>query len=419
MRKIKYEALYKKCEINKGITPTICYLKITNKCNLNCYFCSQKDNNRYTDMTIKVYKKLLHELKSNNVNEIIFTGGEPLCNTNCLKMIKMAYDMNFQLSLITNLTYDNLESIKDIFKYVNSVGVSLYGIGKVHDNIVSKIGTFKKISLNLEKIKEYNNRLNINVNCTLVKENMQYSILNELMSFCDDKEYSLNFARINFIGGSANSYTKDYIADMNKVLEELVNMNIKINISNCIAPCILNEKIKFLSHGCGAGLSFFSIESNGDVTICASSKEVIGNISESKLRTIFKSNKIKEYKSLKWLPTYCIVCKHSLYCRGGCHAEKNETLGKYINDKTVINNNELILNDFLEKKPLMVNNKCYKYFNKYILEVTQIRIVNFTAIEVLSKFNGENTVKKILDDYNNSNEIREFMIAIIKDGIIK
>ena len=47
-----------------------------------------------------------------------------------------------------------------------------------------------------------------------------------------------------------------------------------------------DENLKF-NHGCGVGISMVSFETNGDVTICPSSKIVLGNIKKQNIKKIW------------------------------------------------------------------------------------------------------------------------------------
>lgn len=100
------------------VNPVSCEIDPSNRCMLNCEFCMYKDYRKENavDLELPVYEKLIHELKEIGVESITFTGGgEPLMNLNFNEMAKMAFDLGFQVGLITNGVL--LNTINDIEKF--------------------------------------------------------------------------------------------------------------------------------------------------------------------------------------------------------------------------------------------------------------------------------------------------------------
>lgn len=97
--------------INKGASepdhtyPISVELSLTNRCNFNCVWCSDKDlrMRRKGDLDLEVVSKLLLDLKSNGTKGIVLEGGgEPTLHKNFEDVISLAYDLGFGVGLITN-----------------------------------------------------------------------------------------------------------------------------------------------------------------------------------------------------------------------------------------------------------------------------------------------------------------------------
>lgn len=133
------------------VNPVSCEIDPSNRCMLNCEFCMYKDYRKESavDLELPVYEKLIHELKDIGVKSITFTGGgEPLMNFNFNEMAKMAFNLGFQVGLITNGVL--LSTVNDVERFT-FVRVSLdAGTSETYH----KIKKVDKFNLVLNNIKE-------------------------------------------------------------------------------------------------------------------------------------------------------------------------------------------------------------------------------------------------------------------------
>lgn len=83
----------------------------TNKCNLNCPFCSCAEDDRMTEMPFEDAKKILDTLFDLGSKAITITGGgEPLIYPHINELINYCYDLGIKVGLVTNgLKLDNLD----------------------------------------------------------------------------------------------------------------------------------------------------------------------------------------------------------------------------------------------------------------------------------------------------------------------
>ena len=155
------------------------YIEITNKCNLNCSFCSNTTKEQRT-MSLEEYESVLKKI--NNYTDYIYlhVKGEPLLHPNIIEMINLANNYNLKVNLTTNGTLfdkyskelgkcnnlnkinfslhsennkkDYLESIFNNIKYLNPNTTSIYRLWTLNNNKLDEKST--KI---VNKIKEYYN----------------------------------------------------------------------------------------------------------------------------------------------------------------------------------------------------------------------------------------------------------------------
>ena len=168
------------------------YIEITNRCNLNCSFCSKVEKKK-KDMSLEEFEEVLKKVKDYTNYIYLHVKGEPLLHRNIIEMINLANNYNLKINLTTNGTLfkekakelgncTNLNKInfslhsennnenyfKDIFdniKYLNNITV-VYRLWTLKNNeldkksteIVNKIKDYYNLSTEVvEKIKKEKN----------------------------------------------------------------------------------------------------------------------------------------------------------------------------------------------------------------------------------------------------------------------
>lgn len=187
------------------------YVRIENRCNANCPFCSFKGEK--VDFDFYKFYYILHEVsKKIKINKISFTGGEPTLNyvqlMDCLSLIKQFNSKIFTVVNTNGLRLQDLSMCLDI----DSIALSRHHYDQNKNDEIFGIKT-----PTLQNIKEWNQNKNIHLSCNLIKgyidnENelteylqtvSQYGIddvgfvsLMEVNDFC--KNHKIDFADVKF-----------------------------------------------------------------------------------------------------------------------------------------------------------------------------------------------------------------------------
>lgn len=298
------------------------YFHLTQRCNLQCTYCYNKDNlNKRDELDTKTIFKILEELYEIGVKTINITGGEALLREDILEIVKKSKELGFQICLLTNgtLIYKKTE----IFEYIDKCIISLDSIDDEENEITRKGSKRYKILQSIQKLpEEYKRKIKIRSVIVRGKED----------TIDKNREY------LNNIG-------VDYIATM-------CLPNNSQEISN--VPEFVSE---FISGGkssmCGAGRNIIAIDSNGDIYPCQSfvnREYCLGNVLEENWHFIFKekAQKCNLTKLSVDEKVKCKSCEYKFLCLGGCPNISYRVYGDILKE-----------NDFL----CIIQRKCKKIPN--------------------------------------------------------
>ena len=144
------------------IEKEICW-NITAGCNQACKYCHRFLNIK--DLTTKEQIIILENLKNSGVTSITWTGGEALLVKDIEKLLEKSYEYGIKNNIITNgklLTHDKIDKI---YKYVDSITLSIDSVNK---DINDSLGRGKKHYAEIKDIldyityKDYNVKIRIN-----------------------------------------------------------------------------------------------------------------------------------------------------------------------------------------------------------------------------------------------------------------
>ncbi|MGI6128276.1 MAG: radical SAM protein, partial [Planifilum sp.] len=130
---------------HKGAGPVVVW-NVTRTCNLRCMHCySQSENRKYPgELSTEEALRVIDDLAEARVPVILFSGGEPFARPDLLDLARYAVSKGIRVTLSTNGTLISEETARQIREIgVGYVGISLDGVGEIHDRFRGKKGAFE------------------------------------------------------------------------------------------------------------------------------------------------------------------------------------------------------------------------------------------------------------------------------------
>ena len=294
---------------------------VTQACDLHCKHCY--DRSTISPLTLEQGISILDQFRDFVLEEkvhgqVTFTGGNPLLYAHFEELYKEAAKRNFNIAILGNPTSrDVIESLQRI-QPLSFYQVSLEGLPEHNDSIRGE-GHFQRIMAFLEILDDLS--IYSMVMLTLTRENMDQVL--ELAELLRGKVNLFTFNRLSQTGegaGLAAAEKENFRAFLTEYLEAAKSnsiMSLKDNLINIIR---LEQQARpfggCTGFGCGAAFNFCSLLPNGDMHACRKFQSPIGNVLESSLLELYRSEAAERYRLG---PKECRGCKIRPVC-GGCQA---------------------------------------------------------------------------------------------------
>lgn len=316
---IDSEFIYKEM-VTKNNSPVSAYLHLTNKCNLHCVGCYSLDDKRNAcpDMSTMEIFDALSQLRDIGVENVVFSGGEPLLTKDILKIVKYAKEeCKFpNLILITNGTIFNKKLLSELPKYIDVVSVSLDTYSSESEPFLRDAGIFDKIMRSISWLIETGNKVNI----LPTIHHLNANDLEKYVELSNKLGVSISFSLLS-------------ACYEGELLKYLPNKDDLISISNfmkgndlSIDDSSISSELFHAENNCGAGQTIVSVGTDGNVYPCHMllyDEFCIGNTKSTHIRDMLKNSPIiKDFKDINVdnLDGKCRLCKFRYFCGGGCRA---------------------------------------------------------------------------------------------------
>lgn len=251
----------------------IAYVELTRKCNLRCRHCLNSSGDALDNqLNFDEFKDLILKFSKAGIQEIRFTGGEPLVFPKVFDLIKLCTELGIYTSIGTNGTLIT-KSIAQKLKLagLRKAIVSIDGTEKKHDYIRGE-GNYKRAMDGIDNLIKLG--IDVRINSVIMKENMNDVI--EFAKQINNKKQSLFIRRFIESGRGTNlkdnMLTKeDYEYVRNELKEELktgkyVNGHYLRNKDE-----VVNSRIHIpfkIKDGCKAGERALVITPEGNIHLC-------------------------------------------------------------------------------------------------------------------------------------------------------
>lgn len=313
--KDKYKDILSSRRISKA------YIHITQRCNLNCFYCYNKGNaNKKDVLCTEEWMMVLQNLYVEGVRSFVFTGGEPFLRDDIVELVK-SLPSDCDKTVLTNGTLLHGEK-REVLKYVNCLIVSF-------------------------------DSLDCLINDANRKNSINYNILGNLRDVASDYKDKISVRTV---------VTRNNYKEIRELMDYVENeLGFRFIVSECL-PNSLSEAEQFVPffcldvpkqsisgiNSCGAGSSVVAIDSNADVYPCQNLIRPmfrIGNVLQKNWKTNLSTNKwVKQLQCDVSFVKGCKKCMYKYLCGNGCKAicynlygkmnQKNFFMCKYLEEKS-------------------------------------------------------------------------------------
>ena len=291
-----------------NILPNEIVIELTNRCNLNCSFCFNKQG---TADTFEISQKDVFNILDNafnlGINAVRFTGGEPFLRKDLYEILKKAKSLGLYVILNTNAFLID-ESNKDCFNYVDLVLISFHNTMQ-----------FEAVKEKMDMLEDYN--LKIMLGTILTQSNIgNLEKYYDLISKLNNK----NFVEWFLLRPIPNKFNKRPIikGDIKIAYEKIVQYNKKYNmdikIANALPFCAIDGNLSSICKGghFDSGYTRLVIDAAGNYKADYFSN-ILGNIKSSNILDVWNSREIKDIREFKKIDEKCKICCYLQKCRGG------------------------------------------------------------------------------------------------------
>ncbi len=305
------------------------HLITTNKCNLNCLYCSEKafyepdefpEELEFLDNNIKYSIQDLKKFINNDPDPVItFYGGEPLLNCDLIKNVMDNITAKYMIQ--TNGILLRVLPTKYIHKF-HTILVSIDGSKSITNKFRGK-NVYEQIMKNLNWLKEIDFKGEIIARMTIEDQNV-FTNVKFLLKNCDFCFKSIHWqldANFWFNDWKKRDYKKWVKENYIPNLKKLISFWIKNMESGCVLklyPFIgVTHSLMFKNDlnllKCGSGHSNFTIQNDGNISPCP----IMVGMKKYYAGNIFTKT-YKDLKKIIIIPKKCESCKYYSICGGRC-----------------------------------------------------------------------------------------------------
>lgn len=160
---------------------------ITRTCNLRCVHCySNSEAQRYPgELNWKQMQAVVTDLAAYKIPSLLFSGGEPLIHSRFFDLVDFSSENGLKLTISTNGTLITPEKAARLkAAEVAYVGISLDGIGEIHDEFRGKKGAFDAAVRGFKHCEEVGQKTGLRM--TLTRHNVEN--IERILDFIEEQE---------------------------------------------------------------------------------------------------------------------------------------------------------------------------------------------------------------------------------------
>ena len=324
--------------------PFIVGWELTLTCNLRCTHCgSSAGQARAQELTTEEALAICEQLPALLVQEVDFTGGEPLLRPDWPIIARRLIELGIPTNILTNGLHVDAATVEQMREVgISGVGISLDGLEETHDAVRNCKGSFAAVLQSILLMQAAHLPLNVitTVNALNLPE------LPDLLTLL--RSLGIKCWRLQPIipMGRVRSHTelqidkRDILQIGNFVREHMrgkAGEEVQIICSDGLEYVDKTAESERPWRGCSAGIVSCGITSDGKVKGCLSMPDELleGDLRRSSLWDIWfhpDSFPYTRHFSCDQLGPNCRTCDKEEECKGGCSSSSYCSTGHFHND---------------------------------------------------------------------------------------
>lgn len=213
---------------NYGREITSLRLSITQKCDLNCFYCHKEGQKKGTEeISLEKIQKIVSVANKLGINKVKITGGEPLQRKDILQIVKICSSYMKEVSLTTNgiLLKKFAKQLKE--NGLKRVNISIDTLNKEKFIKITSKDKLKDVIEGLEiAVKIGLNPVKVN---TVVLKGINENEIEDLIKFCKEKNCVLQLIELEARKEDLNNgFYKKYHLNLEKIENDLKKRTIEI-----------------------------------------------------------------------------------------------------------------------------------------------------------------------------------------------
>jgi radical SAM enzyme (rSAM/lipoprotein system) len=321
------------------------FLEVTQKCNLDCLHCGSDCGKqpRVDELTTGEWLAFIDYLDERRPKGhslfLVFTGGEPLCHQDLLKLCARARLRGLPYGMVTNgFLLDDHAVSRLVEEEITSLTVSLDGLEATHDWLRGRLGSFNRAVSGIALAARSPIRFMDVVTCVNPRNLAELSRILELLQSKGVTRWRLFniFPKGRAKGNGGLSLSPEQIAEMldwiRRTRRRLDGTGFHLDFScEGFLPPDLDAQVRDEPYFCRAGICIGSVLCDGAISACPNiARDLVqGTIRRDDFFDVWE-HRFEPYRDRRWMKQGdCVTCKQWRRCRGNSlhlwDAERQET----------------------------------------------------------------------------------------------
>jgi mycofactocin biosynthetic radical S-adenosylmethionine protein MftC len=294
--------------------------EVTYACNLNCIHClSDSGKKRPGELSTEEALAVIDQLSALKVFQFNIGGGEPFMRPDFLDLMDYAHEKGIVTCISTNGTLIDAETAKRLSHPLVYIQVSLDGATAAANDAVRGKGSYDKVLVALEHLRD--RKIEVSINTVLTRKS--FPELDDMVKLAADFGAKLRVSRFRPSGRGKKSWSDLNVSrEQMAAFSEWLANHLAVSTGDSFFSVSTEERRSLGLNMCGACKMTCCLSPQGEVYPCAFLQEPefkAGRLPEDDFGVIWRTSPV--FDSFRQLEIKsCESCQRFDLCHGGCPA---------------------------------------------------------------------------------------------------